>query len=117
MNYKIIATSVFERQLKRLNKKYPSLKKEIQDLYQQLLRQPDLGTPIGSNSYKIRLAVQSKGRGKRGGMRIITHIELDFIVQGLTNIYLLTIYDKSETITISKSELKYLLNSKDNKNE
>lgn len=41
--------------------------------------------------YKIRLAIKSKGKGKSGGARVITYVLTDN-----NEIYLLTIYDKSE---------------------
>jgi hypothetical protein len=50
-----------------------------------------LGIPLGNNCFKIRIAVASKGKGKSGGGRIITH----FAIRDAT-VYLLSIYDKSE---------------------
>jgi len=35
---------------------------------------PRLGTAIGKNCYKIRLSIRSKGKGKSGGARVITHL-------------------------------------------
>jgi len=61
-------------------------------------------TLLTNNCYKIRLAIASKGKGKSGGARIITHVEIvDHTV------YLLTIYDKSEKEDISDKEIKDLL--------
>lgn len=111
MNYKIVATRNFEKELKHLAKKYPSLKNDLQDLNSKLFSNPRLGTPLGNDSYKIRLAVKSKGKGKRGGMRVITYLHLDIIIRSQTNIYLLSIYDKSEIDTISKDEIKLLIES------
>jgi hypothetical protein len=45
-------------------------------------------------------------------MRVITYLELDFIVRDLTNIFLLSIYDKSETATIAKNEILRLIDKK-----
>jgi len=111
MNYNIITTDNFENEAKRLIKKYASLKKELDALENVLSTQP-LGTPIGSNAYKIRLAVKSKGKGKRGGLRVITYLEVDIIIADLTNIFLLSIYDKSETGNISKNEIKKLIGNR-----
>ena len=63
-----------------------------------------MGTSIGNGCYKIRLSVASKGGGKSGGSRVITHVQL-------TNerIYLLSIYDKSEKDTLTDKEIKGLL--------
>jgi hypothetical protein len=104
MSYNVKTVTVFERQAKRLVKKYASLKKELWDLSQQLSKTPKLGTPLGSNCFKIRIAIASKGKGKSGGARIITH----FLVTNAT-VYLLSIYDKSEQDTLTNKELLELL--------
>ncbi len=100
MNYSIEITALFEKQLKRLSKKFPSLKKEYAQLIALLKSEPKHGTAIGNNCYKIRLAIASKGKGKSGGARVITHIQIT-----KTTIYLLSIYDKSEQSDISDSDL------------
>lgn len=60
---------------------------------------------LGNNWYKIRLSIQSKGKGKSGGARIITNI----VIENET-VYLLSIHDKSEQSDISDKDLKELLN-------
>ncbi|MBL8016741.1 MAG: hypothetical protein JNK43_05680 [Ignavibacteria bacterium] len=114
MNYRIIATSNFEKQLKRLAKKFPSLKSDLANLEKQLQANPKSGTPLGKNSYKIRLAVKSKAKGKSGGFRVVTYLQLDIVIKNLTNIYLLSIYDKSETENISNTELKRMIERRSN---
>ena len=100
MSYSIEITALFEKQLKRLSKKFPSLKKEFAILVKQLNEEPKHGTSIGNNCYKIRLAIASKGKGKSGGARVITHIQVT-----ATKIFLLSIYDKSEQSDITNSDL------------
>ena len=51
------------------------------------------------------MAITSKGKGKSGGSRVITHWHIS-----QTTVYLLSIYDKSEKESISDKELKELLN-------
>jgi len=104
MSYNIISLPFFDKQLKRLVKKYPSLKKEYIELIRTLEQLPATGTPIGNNCYKIRLAVGSKGRGKAGGARVITFIQLID-----ERVYLVSIYDKSEQANISDKDLKDLI--------
>lgn len=106
MSFNVYSTPPFERQLKRLAKKYPSLKVEFATLLDQLESQPDLGTPIGNNCYKIRISIASKGKGKRGGGRIVTHIMISESV-----VFLVAIYDKSEKASLTDAELKELLGS------
>ena len=72
MSYNIIPTHRFEKELKRLVKKFPSLKKEFAELINEISENPDSGTFLGNNCYKIRLAIGSKGKGKSGGARVIT---------------------------------------------
>jgi mRNA-degrading endonuclease RelE of RelBE toxin-antitoxin system len=100
MSYSVEVTALFEKQLKRLSKKFPSLKKEYSDLVILLKKNPVQGTFIGNNCYKIRLAIASKGKGKSGGARVITHLQ---VVKA--KIFLLSIYDKSEQSDINDNEL------------
>jgi mRNA-degrading endonuclease RelE of RelBE toxin-antitoxin system len=100
MSFKIIPTPPFERELKQLAKKYPSIKKDITALAQQLTQQPQMGTPIGHDCFKIRMAITAKGKGKSGGARVITHVQVT-----KEHIFLLSIYDKSEAENITGKEL------------
>lgn len=104
MSYKIKSISVFEKQTRRLSRKYPSLKKDLLNLVLSLKENPFQGTALGNNCFKIRLAVSSKGKGKSGGARVITHL---VIMEKL--VYLLNIYDKSEKADLLPGELKLLL--------
>lgn len=104
MSYNVKTIDVFERQAKNLVKKYASLKQELFTLVQQLKESPEQGTALGHNCFKIRLSIASKGKGKSGGGRVITNI-----VVSEKNVYLLSIYDKSEKENISDKELKELL--------
>lgn len=104
MNYKVKTIRVFEKQAKKLIKKYPSLKEELLELVKELKRNLILGIPLGKNCFKIRIAIASKGKGRSGRGRIITN----FIVTDNT-VFLLTIYNKSEQENITEKELETLL--------
>lgn len=104
MSYKVKSIEVFERQARKLIKKYPSLKLELLALVQKLKENPDQGTAIGKRCYKIRLAIKSKGKGKSGGARVITNI-----VVADDTVYLLSIYDKSNKENLADKELDELL--------
>lgn len=82
MSYSVKSISVFEKQAKRLVKKYASLKNELFELVKELKENADQGTPIGNNCFKVRIAIASKGKGKSGGARVITN----FIVSGENSI-------------------------------
>ena len=105
MLYSVITIPHFDHELKKLAKKYTSLKEEYKALVEKLEKNPELGKPLGNNLYKIRLAIASKGKGKSGGARIITYLKTE---KG--NVYLLSIYDKSEKVTLSGKEIKDILN-------
>lgn len=104
MTFNIIATPRFNRRIKKLAKKYASLKEEYLGLVENLEIQPKQGMSIGGNCFKIRLLIKSKGKGKSGGARVITYVAL--IEE---TVYLLAIYDKSDVATISQDELDKLL--------
>ena len=104
MSYNIIAVPTFKKELKRLVKKFPSLKNELKILFENLEFNPIQGISIGNNCYKIRLAIASKGKGKSGGARIITNIVITEKI-----VYLLSIYDKSEKENLTDKELESLL--------
>ena len=106
MNYKIVSYEPFDKEVKRLNKRYRSLKQDLAMLVKELLENPYVGTDLGNGFRKIRLAITSKGKGKRGGARIIT---LNLILSAdETEVGLFYIYDKSERDTITDAELKAL---------
>ncbi|MEO6189585.1 MAG: type II toxin-antitoxin system RelE/ParE family toxin [Saprospiraceae bacterium] len=104
MKFKIIAVPTFLKKIKRLTKKYRSIKANLTDLFELLETNPRIGTPLGHNCYKIRLAISSQTKGKSNGARLITN----FVIAD-TTVYLLSIYDKSEKINLTDKELKELL--------
>lgn len=104
MNYNIIPTHKFEKEIKRLAKKFSSIKTEYAALIADLKSNPAIGTPLGDDCYKIRLAIASKNKGKSGGARVIT-----YVVVNDSTVFLLTIFDKSEQNNISDKELKAMI--------
>jgi hypothetical protein len=107
MNYEIKTYPHFDKELKKLSKKYPSMKADIIKISQDLLLNPDLGVDLGNGVHKIRMAITSKGKGKSGGARIISLIiDLDKVRK---EIGLHFIYDKSERETIKDKELQQIL--------
>lgn len=104
MSFNVKTIDVFEKQAKRLIRKFSSLKIELMELIQKLKETPEMGVNIGKSCYKIRISIASKQKGKRGGARIITN----FVISE-TTVYLLSIYDKSERDTISEKEISELL--------
>ena len=104
MNFNIIATEPFARKLKKLAKKYRSLKEDLLPLLNELETNPTLGIPLGKDCYKIRLSISSKGKGKSGGARIITYVR---VIN--KSVFLIDIFDKSEQSKITEKELIMLI--------
>ncbi len=82
------------------------------ELEKELLANPQMGTSLGNDCYKIRLAVKNKGKGKSGGVRVITHIiarlQMDD-ANNLTKLYMVYIYDKSEFETVSQKDISRMI--------
>ena len=104
MNFDVKTIDNFKRELKRLLKKFPSLRLEIEELGLSLTNDPFQGTVMRDGFYKIRLSIKSKGKGKRSGARVITCVKIV-----AETIYLVSIYDKSEQSDIPDGELTRLL--------
>jgi len=104
MSYSVDLSPNFKKEAKRLSKKYPSLKSELKALFEELEENPTLGDPLGSNIYKIRLAIASKNKGKSGGARI-----LSFVKVMETTVLLFSIYSKGEIDTITDKQIQELI--------
>ena len=107
MNCKITATPDFARELKKLSKRYPSMKQDYIDFLEKLDKNPLMGTKLGKPLRKVRFPIASKGKGKSGGARVITYnvlVETDGV-----DLTLVVIYDKSDQANISDKELKLLM--------
>ena len=100
----IILTENFKKEAKVLSRKYNSFEDDIQIVLNDLRLNPFSGDSLGKNCFKIRFKIKSKNKGKSGGGRLIMLVKIVNM-----NIYLLSIYDKSEKDTISDSELTELM--------
>lgn len=106
MNYKVESIPLFDKQAKRLAKKYPSLKNDLAELIDSLSAKPQQGTSLGNGFFKIRISIASKGKGKSGGGRVITYVKVV-----ANTVFLSTIYDKTEKASISNKELAQIFKS------
>jgi mRNA-degrading endonuclease RelE of RelBE toxin-antitoxin system len=102
--FEVLSILPFKKDLKRLAKKYPSLLQDVKDLIESLEINPIQGESLGQDSYKIRLKIASKNRGKSGGGRVITCVKIV-----AETVHLLSIYDKSEKEDLEQGELDELL--------
>ena len=94
----------FKKEAKRLVKKYRSLKTELAKLFIELEENPTLGTPLGNDIYKIRLAIASKNKGKSGGARV-----LSFVKVTQTTVLLFSIYSKGEVDNLTDKQIQELI--------
>ncbi|MCF0183520.1 MAG: type II toxin-antitoxin system RelE/ParE family toxin [Bacteroidaceae bacterium] len=101
-------TDPFLHELKRLAKKHRSLVTDVVKLRDSLSANPFQGADLGGGLRKVRMAITSKGKGKSGGARVITHLEA-ITAEHEGTITFLYIYDKSERITFSDNELAMLV--------
>jgi mRNA-degrading endonuclease RelE of RelBE toxin-antitoxin system len=104
MGYKIELSANFKKEAKKLAKKFPSLKQELGSLFTQLQTNPTMGTPLGNDIYKIRLAIASKNKGKSGGARV-----LSFVKVTATTVLLFSIYNKGDVDSLTDKEIQNLL--------
>lgn len=94
MKHEIKITEYFSRQTKRLEKKYPHIRKDIFTVLTSVDAQPEIGERIqglGKCIYKLRVPSSDMKKGKSGGFRIIY-----YVVERNKIIYLLSIYAKAK---------------------
>ena len=73
-------------------------------LNEALAENPEVGTPLGKNLYKIRMPITSKDRGKSGGARVIT-----CVVHKSEQMLLAEIYDKAQYETVDDTKIIRIL--------
>lgn len=103
-NILFTTTPTFDKAYKHLLKKYASLPADLLRLRDELIENLEMGVSLGGGFRKIRLAIKSKGRGKSGGIRVISlHLLAD-----PTNkqIIFSMIYDKAEYQSVTDEQIK-----------
>jgi hypothetical protein len=104
MNYSFELTEDFRKEFKTLLKKYPSLKKDFENLIDNIEKELALADDLGEGFKKIRINIKSKGKGSSGGGRIITY-ETIIAVNNKLVLFAL-IYNKGDYDTVDLSVLK-----------
>ena len=104
MNLNIKTLGCFDKDVKRLFKRYKQLPNDLKVLNKELLENPKSGIELGNRCYKIRLANSSIPTGKSGGFRIIYyHIDTN------ENLYLMSMYSKNELENIDDKTILNIL--------
>ena len=104
MNYNVELSLNFKKEAKKLIKKFPFLKQELAHLFTPLERNPTIGTSLGNDIYKIRLAISSKNKGKSGGARVLSFVKITE-----TTVLLFSIYNKGDIDNLTDKEIKRLI--------
>jgi mRNA-degrading endonuclease RelE of RelBE toxin-antitoxin system len=103
-------TDAFKRQLKRLSRRYPRIRDDLQPLIDRLAAGETPGDRIqgtGHVLYKVRVRNTSAARGKRGGYRVIYYLTTS------TDVLLITIYSKAEQSDIDADDLLRIIREED----
>ena len=98
MAYRFIFTAWFDRNLKSLRKHNPSLRGDFESFLKSFDAEAHPIIPRTSGARKARMS--AKGRGKRGGYRVVYYFVLE------NTVWLITIYDKVEKENLSPEEEK-----------
>ncbi len=96
----------FLKDLKRLKKKYPNIRLDVDSLIESLQNGETPGDQVqatGYTVYKARLKSTDLNKGKSGGYRVI------YFIQMLTEVALITIYVKSERVDLSADIIRQLI--------
>lgn len=108
MNYTFYYTPEFLRSVKKLNKKYHTLADDLTDFQQEFVSNPNIGVDLGSGYRKIRVSISGKGKGKKGGARIITFELYVKLVEDETGVLLVDLYDKNEITNMPEEVYTYI---------
>ena len=108
MEVAIDVSSEFERQAKRLTKIQKSFVTDFAGFLDSIKGNPYQGVDLGGGKRKIRMAVASKGKGKSGGLRVVT-FNMERIDDGCVVVHLITIYDKQEVSNVSDKYINQII--------
>ncbi len=103
----ILVTPDFQGQLRKLAKRYRSIRSDLQPLFDGLARGNCPGDQISGTTYtvfKVRVKNSDIQKGKSSGYRVIYQLR-DKIC-----ILLITIYSKSDETTLTASEIREIIN-------
>jgi len=106
MTSRVQTAPPFDTKIKRLIRKYPGVRNELNGLIEALRHDQRPGDKIpgvGYDVYKVRLGNPSAGRGKSGGFRII------YYLRRRDDVLLLTIYAKTQRQDISADEIRHII--------
>jgi mRNA-degrading endonuclease RelE of RelBE toxin-antitoxin system len=101
MRYQFIFTDWFDRNLRALRKHNPLLREDLEAFFGAFEAESSPVIPGTGGARKARMA--AKGRGKRGGYRVVYY----FLVNE-NEVWLLTIYDKVKREDLTAAEAAHI---------
>ncbi|MCL6260474.1 hypothetical protein M3O96_15330 [Aquiflexum sp. TKW24L] len=104
MNFNIICTDVFSKELKNLVKEHPSFSHDFGLLLDKLEQNPDTGTPLGNQFFKTKLAYRAMGRQSREK----PNVQVYFCIKQ-NNVYLIALHNRHEPGTFPERDMQELL--------
>jgi len=107
--YSIKPISYFQRDIKKLLKKYPNIHKDCFALLDQLEKgffEGDKLQGFDNKILKARVGSSDQKKGKRGGFRVIYYVSAT-----KKTIYLCSIYAKAKQKNIAQSKIEKILQS------
>ncbi len=96
----------FKKDIRKLGKRYRSIRLDLQPLIEQLEAGESPGDQISDTDhviFKVRVKNSSIQKGKSGGYRVIYYVKTNI------QIILLTIYSKSDQSSIEASEIREII--------
>jgi mRNA-degrading endonuclease RelE of RelBE toxin-antitoxin system len=106
MTTRVQTVAPFDEDIKRLQKKYPSVRRDIVVLIEQLRNDERPGDKIpnvGYDVYKVRIRNASAQRGKRGGFRVV------YYLRHKDDVFLIAIYAKVQQADISPEQIRRII--------
>ena len=101
---KVIKSDLFYKSIKKLQKKYRNINSDIDNFLKNIKNHNDLGISLGGGIYKVRLTNSDVSRGKSGGYRLLTYLQI--IDNKITLIY---IYSKSDLENLTEQEVDEMI--------
>lgn len=98
MNWMIDFTTEFSKGAKVLKKRYKSFMNDLEDFKDSIIKNPFQGSELVPGIRKVRMTIESKGKGKSGGARVITLTY--YVSEAEGKVHFLIIYDKSDADTV-----------------
>ena len=100
-------TPEFLKSAKVLAKRYRSFSDDLKALCEEIVKNPGMGDDLGGGVRKLRMAIKSKGKGKRGGARVISFSVIED--KGKSKMTFLYAYDKSDMSNVSDNKIRQII--------